>query len=284
MKLALGAVQFGKNYGLVNGKKIKNYDFKKIEKLIFRSGIKFIDTSINYGSSEKIIGNSNFNKLNIITKIKLPKKNINVDQWLKKKIHTSLTKLKVNKIYGILVHDYKDLLGSRGKKYLKYLYHLKNKKIVQKIGVSIYSPNDLKKIWSFWKPEIVQFPLNVLDQRFSKSRWIATLKKFKILIFVRSCFLQGLLLSDYRSNSKFKKFYKILDKFSNWCRLNNISRLQACIDFVKIKKNIDYLVVGFNNYSQFKEILKSFENKKIIKIPDIFISNKLNLIDPRKWC
>jgi aryl-alcohol dehydrogenase-like predicted oxidoreductase len=283
MKLALGAVQFGKNYGLVNGKKIKNYDFKKIKKLIFRSGIKFIDTSINYGSSEKIIGNSNLKKLNIITKIKLPKKNINVDQWVKKKIYASLTKLKVNKIYGILIHDYKDLLGARGKKYLKYLYHLKNKKIIQKIGVSIYSPNDLKKIWSFWKPEIVQFPLNVLDQRFSKSRWIATLKKFKILIFVRSCFLQGLLLSAYRSNSRFKKFYKILDKFSNWCRLNNISRLQACIDFVKIKKNIDYLVVGFNNYSQFKEILKSFENKKITKIPDIFISNKLNLIDPRKW-
>jgi len=182
-----------------------------------------------------------------------------------------------------LIHDYKDLLGIRGKKYLEYLYDLKKKKIIHKIGVSIYSKNDLKKIWSFWRPEIVQFPLNVLDQRFLKSRWIATLKKFKTLIFVRSCFLQGLLLSDHRSNSKFQKFYKILDKFSNWCKLNDISRLQACVDFIKIKKNIDYLVVGFNNYSQFKEILKSFKNKKIIKIPNIFTTNKLNLIDPRLW-
>jgi aryl-alcohol dehydrogenase-like predicted oxidoreductase len=96
--------------------------------------------------------------------------------------------------------------------------------------------------------------------------------------------LQGLLLSDYRSNAKFKKFYKILDKFSNWCKLNNISRLQACINFIKKKKSIDYLIVGFNNYAQFKEILKSFKNKKITKIPDTFITNKLNLIDPRRWC
>lgn len=284
MKLVLGTVQFGKNYGLVDGKKIKNPEFKKIEKLILRSDIKFIDTSINYGDSEKIIGNSNLNKLDIITKIKLPKKNINVEQWVEKKIFSSLAKLKVNKIYGVLIHDYKDLSGARGRKYLKYLYYLKDKKIIQKIGVSIYSPNDLKKIWSFWKPEIVQIPLNVLDQRFLKSRWIATLKKFKILIFVRSSFLQGLLLSDYRSYPRFKKFYKILDKFSNWCKLNDISRLQACVDFIKIKKNIDYLVIGFNNCSQFREILKSFENKKITKIPNNFITNNLNLIDPRRWC
>jgi len=283
MKLVLGAVQIGKNYGLVNGKKIKNYDFKKIENLIFRSGIKYIDTSINYGNSEKIIGNSNLNKLNITTKIKLPKKKINVDQWVKKTIRSSLIKLKVSKIYAILIHDYKDLFGIKGKKFLKCLYHLKKQKIIQKIGISVYSPNDLKKIWSFWKPEIVQFPLNVLDQRFLKSRWIATLKRFKILIFARSCFLQGLLVSDYKSHPKFKKFDKVLNKFSNWCDLNNISRLQACIDFVKIKKKIDYLIVGFNNYSQFKQILKCFENKKISRIPDIFISNKLNLIDPRKW-
>jgi aryl-alcohol dehydrogenase-like predicted oxidoreductase len=284
MKLALGAVQFGKNYGVVDGKKIRNCEFKKIEKLILRSGIKFIDTSANYGDSEKIIGNSNLNKLNIITKIKLPKKNINVNQWVRRKIFHSLKKLKVNKIYAVLIHDYKDLSGVKGKQYLKYLYHLKDKNIIQKIGVSLYSPNDLKKIWNFWKPDVVQVPLNVIDQRFLKSRWMPTLKKFKILIFVRSCFLQGLLLSDYRSNERFKKFYKILDKFSDWCKLNHISRTQACINFIKTKKNIDYLVVGFNNYSQFKEILESYKNKKINKIPNFFITNKLNLIDPRRWC
>jgi aryl-alcohol dehydrogenase-like predicted oxidoreductase len=284
MKLVLGTVQFGKNYGLVDGKKIKHHELKKVEKLIIRSSIKFIDTSTNYGDSEKIIGKSNLNKLNIITKIQLPKKNINIEEWVKKKIYSSLSKLKVKKIYGVLIHDYKDLLGTKGKKYLKYLYNLKAKNIIHKIGVSIYSPNDLKRIWKFWKPEIVQIPLNVIDQRFLKSRWIPILKKFKILVFVRSCFLRGLLLSDYRSHPKFKKFYKILDNFSNWCKLHKISRLQACIDFVKAKKNIDYIVVGFNNYYQLKEILKSYKNKKIKKIPSIFITNKLNLIDPRRWC
>jgi aryl-alcohol dehydrogenase-like predicted oxidoreductase len=95
--------------------------------------------------------------------------------------------------------------------------------------------------------------------------------------------LQGLLLSNYRSNKSFKKYYKILDQFSVWCKFRGISRLKACIDFIKGRKNIDYLVVGFNNYHQLKEILKSFKNKKIFKIPNIFSTNQLDLIDPRRW-
>jgi hypothetical protein len=91
------------------------------------------------------------------------------------------------------------------------------------------------------------------------------------------------LLSNYKLNKKFKKFYKILDQFSIWCEFREISRLQACIDFIKMNKNIDYLVVGFNNYFQFEEIVKSYNNKKIVKIPNSFSTNKLDLIDPRKW-
>jgi aryl-alcohol dehydrogenase-like predicted oxidoreductase len=283
MKLVLGAVQFGKNYGLVKGKKIDSSDLKRIEKSVFKSNIKFIDTSINYRDSERIIGNSNFKKLNVITKIKLPKKNIKIEKWLEKKIYLSLKKLRIKRIYAILVHDYRDLLGAKGKKYLEYLYNLKKKKLIKKIGISIYSPNDLKKIWGFWRPEIVQVPFNILDQRIQNTGWMNTLKKSKVLIFARSCFLQGLLLSDCRSNKRFKKFYRILDQFFIWCELRGISRLQACIDFIKMRKNIDYLIVGFNSYSQFNEILKSFNNKKIINIPNIFSTNKLDLIDPRKW-
>jgi aryl-alcohol dehydrogenase-like predicted oxidoreductase len=283
MKLVLGGVQFGKNYGLENGKKINSFQIKKIEKLVLKSNIKFIDTSINYGDSEKIIGKSHLNKLNIITKIKLSKKTTNIEKWLEKKIHSSLKKLGVNKIYAVLIHDYTDLLGGNGKKYLKYLYNLKKKKIVTKIGISIYSPSDLKKIWRFWKPEIVQVPLNVLDQRIQNTGWIDVLKKNGISIFVRSCFLQGLLLSNYRSNKKFKKFYTKLDQFSNWCKFSGVSRLQACIDFIRINKKIDYLVMGFNNSFQFKEILNSFKKKKIVKIPNIFCTDQLDLIDPRRW-
>jgi aryl-alcohol dehydrogenase-like predicted oxidoreductase len=283
MKLAIGSAQIGMNYGFLNNKKISRKEFKKIEKLILDSKINFIDTATSYGDSEYTIGNSRLKNLNIITKIKLPSnKNIRIKKWILKKILKSLNKLKIKKVYGVLIHDYKDLLGKHGRNYLICLQELKKKKIIKKIGISVYDPQEIKKIWKFWKPDLIQVPFNILDNRIVDSGWINILKKFKVKIFVRSVFLQGLLIND-NSHFEINKNYRILlNKFKNWCYKNNISLLKASVHFVKQFKKIDYLIVGFNNYNQLKEIIDVFKKKKII-IPKKFSTNKKNLIDPRKW-
>jgi aryl-alcohol dehydrogenase-like predicted oxidoreductase len=283
MRLVIGSAQLGMNYGLFNNKKISRKEFKKIEKLVINSKIKFIDTAIRYGESENIIGNSKLKNLHIITKIKIPnKKNIHIKNWVSKEISKSLIKLKINKIYGVLIHDYKDLLGKHGKNYLLSLQELKRKKIIKKIGISVYEPKEIKKIWKFWKPDLIQVPLNPLDNRILDSGWVDILKKFKVKIFVRSVFLQGLLINENKSLRINKNEKIILNKFRNWCYKNNLPLLQACLHFIKQFKKIDYLVVGFNNSNQLKEIIDVFKKKQII-IPKKFSTNKINLIDPRKW-
>jgi aryl-alcohol dehydrogenase-like predicted oxidoreductase len=283
MKLVIGSAQFGMNYGLFNNKKISGKEFKKIEKLVLRSKINFIDTATSYSNSENIIGNSRLKKLHIITKIKLPsKKNIHIRNWVSKELSKSLIKLKINKIYGVLIHNFKDLLGKNGKSYLLCLQELKRKKIIKKIGISIYSPEEIKKIWKFWKPDLIQAPFNPLDNRILDSGWINILKKFKVKIFVRSIFLQGLLINENNSFIINKNSKILLNKFKNWCYKNNIPLLHACLHFIKQFKKIDYLVVGFNNYDQLKEIIDVFKKKRLT-IPRIFSTNRINLIDPRKW-
>jgi aryl-alcohol dehydrogenase-like predicted oxidoreductase len=283
MKLVIGSAQLGMNYGLFHNRKINHKEFKKIEKIILKSKINFIDTAISYGDSENIIGSSKLKNLHIITKIKLPsKKNIQVRDWTLKEISKSLYKLKIKKIYGVLIHDYKDLLGKFGKDYLLSLQELKKKKIIKKIGISIYDSHEIQKIWKFWKPDLIQVPFNPLDNRILDSGWVDVFKKFKVKIFARSVFLQGLLINEDNSFIVNKNYLILLNKFKNWCYKNNISLLQACIHFVKQFKKIDYLVVGFNNYNQLKEIIDVFKKKQII-IPRNFSTNKKNLIDPRKW-
>ena len=162
------------------------------------------------------------------------------------------------------------------------MQELKKKKIIKKIGISIYDSHEIKKIWKFWKPDLIQIPFNPLDNRILNSGWVNVLSKFKVKIFVRSVFLQGLLINENNSFIFDKNHKILLNKFKNWCIKNNISPLKACIHFVKQFKKIDYLVVGFNNYNQLKEIIDVFKKKQII-IPKKFSTNKKNLIDPRKW-
>lgn len=282
MKIVLGGAQFGKKYGLVEGNKIKKTELSKIYKIALKFNINLIDTSKNYGDSEKVIGKSSLKNLKIITKLDLPSKDININDWLNSQILDSLKNINSDNIYGVLVHNVDDILRKNGKEYLKLLSKLKNKKIIKKIGLSVYSPNDLDKIWSLWKPDIVQIPFNILDQRFLDTGWFKKLKRFKVKIFVRSCFLQGLLISDIKQHKKLKKFCQNIDNFQKWCSVKDINPTKACLHFVKKYKIVDYLVIGFNNAEQLNEIIKLY-NQKTLKIPNKFKSSNLSLIEPRRW-
>jgi len=279
MRLSIGTAQFGFKYGL-NKRKIKSTEIQKIKKIIQKQDIDCLDTSINYGKSEHIIGNLRLKK-KIITKITLPKNKIkNLNNWYKNTLNNSLRKLKVPSLYALLVHNTSDIL-SGNKEFLNLLLDSKKKKLIKKIGISVYEIKEVKKILKFWIPDIIQLPLNIIDQRFLKSNFLKELKKKRIEIHVRSCFLQGILLKSHLEigNKKSKKIFK---NFLRWCKKKKINQLTACLHFIKKIKQINSLVVGFENEAQLKEIIYIF-NKKTINVPNKFTINEKKVIDPRKW-
>lgn len=285
MKLVIGSSQLGMKYGILKNK-INHKEIKKIEKLIFNSKIGIIDTADSYGKSEFIIGQSKLRKLKIITKIKLPKnkKKIpeNLYNWLLNKFINLKKKIKKNSIHAILLHNQKDLESRNGKNLLESLKKIKKKKIINNIGVSIYEPNDIYKICNMFTPDLIQIPFSIFDTRLLNGNLINFLKKNKIKIFVRSIFLQGLLLNEHKNLKIDKKLVIKINSFKKWCKEKKISYLKACIHFIKRFKKIDYIVVGFNDADQLKEIIKTFREKNIY-IPNIFSVKNSKLIDPRNW-
>ena len=129
MHITLGTANFGINYGLFNTK-VKFQEFKKIKEIIEKRKINFFDTSINYHLSESIIGNLKLDNKKIITKISLPQKKIyNYKKWLFSTIQNSLKKLKIKKLYGVLLHDANDiLLNKKNIEFLEVLNEAKKKK------------------------------------------------------------------------------------------------------------------------------------------------------------
>ena len=285
MKIALGTANFGQKYGLSKKNIKSNKEIEKILKFSNSSNINLIDTSSNYGSSEILLGKNCLKNFKLVTKLKVSikeKKSNNLENIIYQKVEKSLLKLNIKKLYAILLHDSNDLKGSRKNLIIKVLKKLKKKKLVSKIGVSIYDPKELNFIWSFWKPDIVQCPFNILDQRIFKSGWLNKLIKNKIEVHVRSIFLQGLLLKDEKTiPKKFKKWKNIFRQWDKYCDEENISKLQACINFIKFFKKISYVVAGFENISQTKKIIECFNNDK-----KNFISltcSDAKLINPRLW-
>jgi aryl-alcohol dehydrogenase-like predicted oxidoreductase len=285
MKIAVGTANFNEKYGIYKNK-VKSDNLKKIFKIIKYNNIKYLDTAFDYNSSSKIRNYSNVNNLKILSKIKLPKKRINFFlEGLEKKITKELDFLKIKSFEALLFHDVKDLKSKYFKIFLKKILFLKKKKLIKMIGVSVYDPNDLKTVFLKFNPDIVQFSLNIFDDRPIKSKWFEILKKKKITIQIRSIFLQGILLKENKLIQKKKLNKKLRLKileFNNWCKRHKISKLDACINFVSKIKGIKIITIGVNNSLELNQVLKAFKKNKPIKLKS-FSTSDLSIIDPRKW-
>ena len=165
------------------------------------------------------------------------------------------------------------------------LNKLKEKDITNKIGVSVYFPDDILKIMSRYEIDIVQLPMNILDQRFLNVRLLSYLKKKNIEIHVRSVFLQGLLLMHHSKRPAWtKNWNNPLQEFDRWCdHYKETSRLKLCLDFFRQFDFFHSLVIGVQNHAELSEIL--IESKSPIiakKFPKINILNE-RLIVPSLW-
>lgn len=284
-KIVIGTANFYQKYGFDN-QKISNQNLNLISKFAKKKNIKILDTALNYNISKNVTKKFNFSNFKIITKIKLPQNNEN--QFLKnikKKLNLNLKLLKVKNYEYILLHNPTDLKSKYGKNLIELIKYFKKKKITNKIGVSIYDPKELNLVFKNFKPDLIQVPINIFDHRFIDSKYYNLLKKKKIKIQARSIFLQGLLVKDKKNLYKFKNYKKIkkhLKNFEKWCQNENISKLEACVHYVKNFKNIDLITVGLNSIKELKEIFKIFESKKKINLKKFIVSDN-KLIDPRKW-
>ena len=283
-KIGIGTLQFGQNYGVANKTgKLASKEIKLIKKLAIKSGIKIIDTANVYGDSEKRLGELGFSKFNLVSKLPVTNPPKDRFKWVLNSLKSSLKKLNIKKIYGMHVHNTKFLLDKKGDHIYKGLLYAKEKGFIKKIGVSIYTVKELKKIISKYKIDLVLLPFNIFDQRLLKSNILKELKDQNVEIHTRTTFLQGLLLMKKKDiPQKFFKFKKFFDNWEMLCQKMKRSKYEICLKYALSNSYIDRVIVGIDSAKQFKNLINS---GGYIDIPkkSIDASKELNLINPAKW-
>lgn len=285
MNLAIGTAQFGLDYGISNfSGKVNLDEAKEIIRFAQKSGINTIDTARDYGDSEELIGKCDVSSFNVVTKIgTILGHEDNISNWVELEIESSIKKLRLQKIYGILLHRPHELLLENGVELYESIIKLKGNRLVEKIGVSVYSMNDLMNIVDRFNIDIVQLPINIINQEILHSGFLQELKSKNIEIHARSCFLQGLLLMDYNDIPlKFKKWSNIFLDWRDWLDENNINAVQGCLSFINSIDVIDKVVVGVESVNQLKELVYYSNTKGIKTFPNLSC-NDVNLIDPSNW-
>ena len=114
------------------------------------------------------------------------------------------------------------------------------------------------------------------------------LKKYKVKIFARSIFLQGLyFLNPDELPIKLYGFKKVLLELTSICNYYNISIHELALNFINSNPNIDKIVIGVDNAIQLEkniEAIKNWKNNSEIteKINLLEIYNK-ELLNPSNW-
>lgn len=261
MKLGLGTVQFGMDYGISNpAGKTPPDEVDKILDVAVLNRIRIVDTAALYGTSEQALGASlpADHGFSVVTKTPVyQNENITADsaRLLEQTFQRSLRRLRLAAVYGLLAHHADDMLSAGGNLLFEKMEELKQRGLVTKIGVSVYCAEQIERILDRYSIDLIQLPLNVFDQRLLHSGHLAKLKEIGVEIHVRSVFLQGLLLMEPANlPAFFNSFRQYLARYREAMECQGLSPLQAALGFAAGLDSVDAIICGVQNHQQLEDI------------------------------
>lgn len=289
MKLGLGTVQFGTNYGISNpGGQTAGEEVAEILAVAQRNNIRIIDTAALYGNSEEVLGN----RLPVGHLFKLITKTVRFDAYritpteatlLEHTFVRSLQKLRCSSLYGLMIHNVADVLALGGERLMESLYTLKQRGLVTKIGVSVYTAEQIEVVLERFEIDLIQLPINVLDQRLIQGGQLTRLKAAGVEIHARSAFLQGLLLMEPKTlSSYFDKVKTHLIQYQEYLLRLGVTPVQAALSFVAGLDEIDVVICGVNNHHQLEELCSATIPLESIDFSQFAINDDL-ILNPSKW-
>jgi aryl-alcohol dehydrogenase-like predicted oxidoreductase len=282
MKIALGTVQFGLNYGVTNSEgQVSLDEVGSMLELAKQGGVSVIDTAIAYGDSETTLGQFDLSPFSVVSKIPSRK---NYSESIEKSVSESLKRLNIDSLYGVMLHDEGDVF-SENNKLLNELRSLQEQGLIQRVGASFYSPEIAFKAIDEGIVDIIQVPGNQLDSRFCQYGVFDKAVSKNVEVHVRSLFLQGLLaINDHKRPISFQKHPDLI-KYDKYAKESGLSNLELALLYLEQTEDIDIGVLGFVNAQQLKETLiayKAIRKKKTELRPTLSSCDDI-LLNPSKW-
>jgi len=298
----LGTAQLGLSYGIANktGQPDKETSVQIIRKAI-RQGALAIDSATAYGDSEHRVGEAASNGLHylstIITKLSpLPVEDVMVSDSelaleIDRNIKNSLLQLQLPRLPALMLHRANNIWARDGF-VLSQLVKAKKQGFIEKLGASIQTPEELKRVLVNPAITVIQMPYNILDERWD--HLIPELnRRSDITVHARSSFLQGaLLLSNPSEWPKLDQTYSpsVLIEFLK-TTANNFADgdlKKLLVRYVRSQNWIHGVVIGVELEDQLTENMKYFFEPPL-KENEIDIINNLRppvppeLLNPALW-
>ncbi|MEK4047536.1 aldo/keto reductase [Paenibacillus sp. FSL H8-0048] len=297
--LVLGTAQLGGNYGIANT--AANPSVQQRNELLqyaLSAGIGYLDTAPGYGDSESVIGDclegaDPQSRPQIVTKLpSVQRLRLHTEEARRRfvisSVHTSLNRLKCSALDVCLLHDPLDLTYQGGE-ILQTLQEMQQLQLIRRIGVSVYDAEDIADFMRVEGLDSIQIPLNVLDQRWLANGMLEQLTRKGTEIFVRSVYLQGLLLmAPEQLPAGLRRAKQPLLRLNSYSKETGIPVKELCFLYVRDLPGISGLVIGCETARQVQENLRMMALPPLSRavrqtLGESFTDMPVEIIDPRRW-
>ena len=258
-RLALGTVHFGLAYGLGKGPSpLPRETVREILSAAWAGGIDMLDTAAAYGDAERAIGEScpSAARFAVVSKLApMARADFGAAEVraATERARESVRLLGVPALDALLVHHAPDLLAPGGAALSRALEALRAEGVTRRIGVSVYDAATLNAVLGAGPIQLVQLPLNVLDQRFLADGTLAALARRGIEVHVRSVFLQGALLADPRDLAgRAAALRRPVERFQAAAAGAGLTPAAAALAFVARCRDLARVIVGVDSAAQLR--------------------------------
>ena len=277
-RLGIGTVQFGQAYGVSNSR--GQVPLGEVRAILYRAaqaGIGLLDTAANYGKAEEVLSQTAAGSFRIVTK------SISVSHGVDAVVARARQSVKyLGRVDLFLVHAAADLVGPSGAQLWQALHRLKAEGTVGGIGISAYAVEDPVSLAERFRPDAMQVPLSLLDQRLLLDGSLGRLKELGVELHVRSVFLQGLLFLDVLPE-KLAYAAPMLKAARTRIAAAGITPMAAALAFVLSRPEVDTAVLGLAGLRQLEEILAAVATPT----PELdwasFALNDARILTPSLW-
>ena len=249
-RLGLGTAQFGYAYGISNT--VGQVPLSEVQAILARAaeaGVGLLDTAANYGQAEQVLAQCDTGAFRVVGKTISVKAGIPAVIARARQSARDLGRLDM-----LLVHAVSDLLGPAGDALWRALQGLKDEGVAQAIGISAYVASDPVGLARRFRPDVMQVPFSLLDQRLLRDGSLMRLKDLGVEIHARSLFLQGLLFMT-QPPEKLHDAKPLLRAVRERIAAARSTPLAAAVSFVLSRTEVDVAVVGVTSRRELDEIL-----------------------------
>ena len=288
-RIVLGTAQLGLPYGIANRDGQPDPSTANdILRAAWALDIRTLDTAQAYGNSEAVIGQflqaRPEYQFDAITKLG-PDVDISDPRAIENAVHESQYRLG-RPLSGLMLHRV-DQLAAWGGVLGNTLTDLKSNGVVGNLGASVYHPDEFRQVVDVPEVDWIQAPYNVFDQRLARDGLLGDATKRGKTVFLRSVFLQGLLLMTPDTLPPSMGFAATaLEGWIGLCHRHGLTPQKAALGFALATAPESRIVIGCESVAQIEANMATVradgpgeefitEAKKLIEDP--------RLVDPSTW-